>query len=208
MRTILTGGTDTGMMERLRVRVYYDFSSTLCYVGYRVMARMRSELDALAIDLAWTPLDLVGLTGWPRGAPVLGPRRDNALRVARDLGVDVKMPAVWMDSRRAGAIALALAGTPREAAWRERVLSGVYEEGRLLDEPGALDGFARDLGLDLDELDVAAGHRALAERSREAREAEVTGVPTFMLGPWPFGGVQEESTMRSLLSRWAKKQRA
>ena len=195
-------------MERLRVRVYYDFASTLCYVGYRVMARLQSELDALALDLAWTPLDLVGITGWPRGAPVTGPRRDNALRVARELGVDVKMPALWMDSRRAGAIALALAGTPREMAWRERVLSGVYEEGRLLDEPGVLDDFARDLGLELGELDVAAAHSALAERTREAREAEVTGVPTFMLGPWPIGGIQEESTMKSLLGRWARKQRA
>ena len=46
------------MMERLRVRVYYDFASTLCYVGYRVMQRMRSDLDALAIVLDWTPLDL------------------------------------------------------------------------------------------------------------------------------------------------------
>lgn len=195
-------------MERLRVRVYYDFASTLCYVGYRVMARLQSELDALALDLAWTPLDLVGITGWPRGAPVAGPRRDNALRVARELGVDVKMPALWMDSRRAGAIALALAGTPREGAWRERVLSGVYEEGRLLDEPGVLDDFARDLGLELGEFDVAAAHSALAERTREAREAEVTGVPTFMLGPWPIGGIQEESTMKSLLGRWARKQRA
>jgi predicted DsbA family dithiol-disulfide isomerase len=195
------------MMERLQVRVYYDFASTLCYVGYRVMARMQVELDALALDLTWTPLDLVGITGWPRGAAVDGPRRENALRVAQELGVAVKMPARWLDSRRAGAVALALAGTPREVAWRERVFSGVFEEGRPLDEPGALDDFARDLGLDLASVDVAAASEALGERTREARAAEVTSVPTFMLGRWPFGGIQEERTMRSLLTRWAEKQR-
>jgi len=195
-------------MERLQVRVYYDFASTLCYVGYRVMARMQVELDALALELTWTPLDLVGITGWPRGAAVEGPRRDNALRVAQELGVAVTMPTRWLDSRRAGAVALALAGTPREVAWRERVFSGVFEEGRALDEPEALDDFARDLGLDLTSVDVAAASEALSERTREARAAEVTGVPTFMLGRWPFAGIQEEHTMRSLLTRWAEKQRS
>ena len=57
-----------------------------------------------------------------------------------------------MDSRAANAVALALAGTLREPAWRERVFSAVHEEGRSLDEPGALEPLARDLGLDVDAL--------------------------------------------------------
>lgn len=196
------------MMDRLGVRVYYDFASTLCYVGQRVMQRMAGCLGELALDLDWVPLDLVGITGWPRGVTVEGPRRENALRVARELCVEVRMPTRWMDSRSAGAVAIALAGTPREAAWRERLFSGVYEEGRALDEPGCLEAFARDLGLDLSDLDLQAAAQALQERTTEAREGEVTGVPTFMLGPWPFGGIQEVATMRSILSRWAAKQRA
>lgn len=195
------------MMERLRARVYYDFASTICYVGLRVMERLADDLEALALDLEWTPVDLVGLTGWPRGARVAGVRRENALRVARELGVAVRMPASWMDSRRAGAVALALAGTPREPAWRERVFAGVYQEGRSLDEPGVLEGFARDLGLDLEPLARPAALEGLAELTREARASEVSGVPTFMLGPWPFGGIQSEPTMRSILSRWAARQR-
>jgi predicted DsbA family dithiol-disulfide isomerase len=195
------------MMEPLRVRVYYDFASTLCYVGYRVMQRMRSELEALALELEWAPLDLSSLTGWPRGVEVTGPRRDNALRVARDLAVEVRMPGSWMDSRRAHAVVLALEEEPRRAAWRERVLSGVYEEGRALDEPGVLEGWARHLAIDLEPLDLDAAAARLEAHTHEARESEVTGVPTFMLGRWPFGGIQEEATMRHLLGRWAAKQR-
>ena len=118
------------------------------------------------------------------------------------------MPARWTDSRRAHAVALALVGTPREPAWRERVFSAVYEEGRLLDEAGCLEACARDLGLALETLDLRVALEALTGHTREAREAEVTGVPTFMLGRWPFGGIQEESTMRHLLTRWAARQRA
>ena len=32
-------------------------------------------------------------------------------------------------------------------------------------------------------------------------------VATFMLDRWPFGGIQEIATMRSLLGRWAAKKR-
>jgi predicted DsbA family dithiol-disulfide isomerase len=194
-------------MERLHVRVYYDFASTLSYVALRVMERMAGEIEALAIDLEWTPLDLTHITGWPRGTEVGGPRRENALRVARELEVAVRMPARWMDSRRAGAAALALAGTPHEPAWRERVFSAVYQEGRPVDEPGALESWARDLGLELEALVDDARLAVLEDETERARAAEVTGVPTFMLDGWPFGGIQQEFTMRQILSRWAARKR-
>jgi predicted DsbA family dithiol-disulfide isomerase len=189
----------------LRVAVHYDFASTICYVAHRVMERMAGDLEALGIELAWTPLDLSSLVGWSRGATIEGPRRANALRVASELGVAVRMPTTWMDSRPAAAIALALEGTARESGWRERVFSGVFEEGLSLDEPGTLERFARELGAPPaprpDALDE------LAARTRVACDAQVTGVPTFVLGRWPFGGIQEDRTMRDLLSRWAARTR-
>jgi predicted DsbA family dithiol-disulfide isomerase len=138
---------------------------------------------------------------------VEGYRRENGLRVARDLGVRVRVPTRWIDSRAANAVALALAGTPREPAWRERVFSAIHEEGRSLDEPGALDPLARDLGLDVHALTGRSGFEALEAESERARAEQVTGVPTFMLGKWPIGGIQEESVMISLLGRWAAKRR-
>jgi len=194
-------------MERLRIPVHYDFASSICYVAHRVMERMAGELDALGIELAWTPVDLARLTGWPRGAAVEGPRRENALRVATDLGVPLRMPTAWMDSRAAGSVALGLAGSIREPGWRERVWSAVYEEGRSLDEPGALERLARDLDLDLSPHGGSQALAALDESTRRARESDVTGVPTFMLDRWPFGGIQEEATMRSLLGRFASRKR-
>ena len=35
----------------------------------------------------------------------------------------------------------------------------------------------------------------------------MTGVPTFMLDEWPFGGIQEDRTMRALFARYARKKR-
>lgn len=195
------------MDERVSVRVYYDFASSLSYVAHRVMERMAGEIAALAIDLEWAPLDLTQITGWPRGAPIEGYRRENSLRVAQELGVEVRLPAQWPDSRSANAVALALAGTPQEPAWRERVYSALHEEGRSFDDPGIVAALGRDLGIDAAALADERGLAALAAESALARRANVTGVPTFLLGEWPIGGIQEESVMRSLLERWAAKVR-
>ena len=62
------------------------------------------------------------------------------------------------------------------------------------------------------ELDVARAGREGLERlvlnTIEAAESEVTGVPAFVLGGWPLGGIQEDATMRSLFTRYAAKRRA
>ena len=193
---------------RLRVPVLYDFASSICYVGHRVMERMANDLAELEIELIWSPIDLARITHWRRGAPIEGPGRVNALRVASDLGVEVRMPVVWMDSRPFHAIALALHGTESELSWREAVFSSVFELGRSLDEPDLLESLGRDLGIGVRELCTEPQLDALDDATERARLAEVTGVPTFMLDEWPFGGIQQPATMRSLLGRWAAKKRS
>jgi predicted DsbA family dithiol-disulfide isomerase len=195
------------MLEPLRVRVYYDFASSLGYVAHRVMERMADDLDEFGLVLDWTPLDLARITGWPRGVVVPDGRRANVLRVARELSVEIRMPVHFVDARPANALALAFAGTDREPAWRERVFSAIHEEGRSLEDADVLASLARDLDF---EIDASRNEERLAELERvslAARAEEVTGVPTFMLGGWPVGGIQEDSVMRSLLGRWAAKTR-
>jgi predicted DsbA family dithiol-disulfide isomerase len=196
------------VLEPLRPCVYYDFASSLGYVAHRVMERMAHDLDEFGIVLDWTPLDLARVTGWPRGAAVDAARRANVLRVARELSVAIRMPVHFVDSRSANALALAFAGTDREPAWRERVYSAIHEEGRCIEDADVLASLARDLGF---EIDASGDEERLAELERvslAARAEQVTGVPTFMLGGWPVGGIQEDSVMRSLLGRWAAKTRS
>ncbi len=198
------------------VVVYYDFASTIAYVAHRVMGRMRDDLSALGLELRWIPIDLSVLNRWPRDAEIDEARRQNALRVARELDVALRMPRHWIDSRPLHAIALEIGSPEREAAWRERVWSAIFEQGRGVG--GAEE--ARRLAAELvsegssegsSEMDVEAacdtGAQRLARNTRRAHSEMVNGVPTFMLGGWPFAGIQQESTMRSLLGRFAEKQR-
>lgn len=198
------------------VPVYFDFASSIAYVAHRVMERMRPDLDALGIELRWTAIDLARLLGWRPGEAIDGPRRDNALRVARELDVDLRMPRLWIDSRRPNAWSHVLADPRAEAAWRERVWSAIFEQGR---DPGDATEWARLVAASDEacsdgprtaggiERDLERGLASLERATRRAAEEMVAGVPTFMLGGWPFGGIQEEATMRSILGRHVRRLR-
>jgi predicted DsbA family dithiol-disulfide isomerase len=180
--------------DRLRVRVHYDFASTLCYVAHRVMVRMADELDRLSVELVWSPLDLSQLLPRQRGEAIPEPVRVNAERVARELSVPVQVPAHWIDSRRFLAEALLAEREGRGASYREQVWTSLYEGGR-------------PPRFELDEGELRRARDELGVRTGQAAEELVTGVPTFMLGSWPLGGIQEESTMRAVLSRFASRAR-
>lgn len=187
------------------VRVDYDFASSLCYVAHRAMQRLSRDLAELRIELRWSPIDLTLLTGWERGAEIDEARRANVARVSDELGVPLSIPRVWLDSRRAHAMALCLEDA-HEATWREAVWSQIYEAARWPTDD-TLAELARELGLDLDPARLARGAEELVARTRRAHAQEVTGVPNFMLGEWPFGGIQTDETMLSILGRFAARQR-
>lgn len=202
----------------IHIPIHYDFASSLCYVTHRVMERIahRFAMDHPEEDphppivFSWTPLDLAGLLNWRRGGRVPEDRRANVQRVSADLQVPVRVPPLWLDSRPVHATALALearSDAPAEAAWRERVYSGVFEEGRDCGEPGEAERMAADLQLRLDDGELQAGYDELERRTRAAAQATVTGVPTFMLSHWPMGGIQDDDTMVKLICRFARRAR-
>ena len=169
---------------------------------------MGDFLDEIGLELEWTPVDLTLLTGWKRGAPMDPMRLEDVRQIARALEVPIQVPARWQDSRAASAVALHLAREPeREATWRERVFTAVYEEARLPHDESEVRRLCDELKIAAAADALDTGLRDLVARTEAARAAEVTGVPCFMLGQWPFGGIQDEATMRSVLGRWASRQR-
>lgn len=195
------------MSEPLEVPVHFDFASALCCVAHRVMERLADRTAELELRLRWTPIDLTRIGPWQRGAPVPEPRLRNARRVAEELAVPVAPPRRWPDSRDAGAAAILAEGSGREAAWRERVFSALFDEGRDVEGPEAVRALAADLGWELDPAALRGARAELLARTVHAADAMVTGVPTFMLGSWPFGGIQSEDTMLRVLSRFAARAR-
>jgi predicted DsbA family dithiol-disulfide isomerase len=108
---------------------------------------------------------------------------------------------------RLGAAALLAEPLGREPGWRERAFTAVFEEGVLEAGPETVRRLAREIELPLEADALDAALDRLRERTEGAREEEVSGVPTFMLGSWPFGGIQSDDTMLRVLERFASRQR-
>jgi predicted DsbA family dithiol-disulfide isomerase len=83
----------------------------------------------------------------------------------------------------------------------------VFEESRLVLDAADAARLARELALELSPAAIDAALAELDLATARAREELVTGVPTFMLGAWPFGGIQSDDTMLRVLERFAKKAR-
>jgi predicted DsbA family dithiol-disulfide isomerase len=191
------------------VPVLYDFASTLCYVAHRVLERMAAELAALAVAPAWTPIDAARLLGWRRGAPISEPRRRNPARVARELGVPVRVPERWRDVRPLLAGARLAEDAGHGAAYRARAWRALYGAAEA-PEPSRDLAFAlaRDVGLAVDEAVLADAALRVEAATEAARRGEVAGVPAFVLGTWPMTGIQEPATLRAVLGRFAAQRRA
>jgi hypothetical protein len=173
----------------------------------RITPRFRGCDDTPPVEFAWTPLDLAGLLNWKRGATVDASRMANVERVIRELEVPTRVPKTWLDSRKAMAAAISLSDPAREAAWRERVFTAIFEEGRSCEPGGEVERWGADLGLAFSDPALEAGLEELERRTRAAADLMVTGVPTFMLAEWPMGGIQDDETMVSLINRFARRRR-
>ena len=195
----------TPMSDRYPLPVYYDFASTTCYVAHRVLGRLAPKIDEIGVELEWRPVDLTSLTGWRRGARVVGPGRENALRVAAELNVPVRMPGFWIDSRLAHAVALGPSEDPaKEAVWRERIWTAVFEEGRDIGEKEEISVFLSEVQI---STESGSGLARLEEETERARQAGIQGVPAFLIDAWPMAGIQDDQSMVAFFERYARKRR-
>lgn len=191
-------------MDFVKIRVYYDFASTLCYVAHRVITRVQNEITAEGIELEWRPVDLTMAAPWDRGDSFNDEVRESVRETALSLGVDIEMPDPWLDSRPASEIALATQNLADEARWRTAVFDTFFEA-----KTPQLTPQLRELASQLAPPDVLAAAPQMYGRvelsTEEAMALGVTGVPTFLLDNWVFGGVYDDESMVAALTQLADK---
>jgi predicted DsbA family dithiol-disulfide isomerase len=185
-------------METVTIRVYYDFASTLCYVTHRVMSRIEQEIRELGVELEWRPIDLTMAAPWDRGDSFRPDVRAAVHNTGLALGIDVQMPDPWLDSRPASQVALSLRTPADEARWRCAVFDTFFDRKTPRLTPDLL-RLARDLTGVEAIPDQTQGYDRVEECTREAIALGVTGVPSFLLDNWLFGGVYDDELMVSIL---------
>src|SRR5208282_246272 len=159
-------------MSRVRIPIYFDYASTLCYIAWRIVAELEDELGFEAL---WKGVPIATRDFRAKPGRVLGEReRQKVLFVAAETGIRVAPPASWIDS----IAALQGSEIARDAgvfpAYHDAVFRAAFDDGADIADRAVLDAIAQRAGLDRSEfraaLDSGAMSARLAEHKREADE--------------------------------------
>ena len=197
-------------MPKVIIPIYYDFASSLCYVAKKVMEQLDGQLD---IELMWKGVQIARRhDGWKNGEMIGDEARGKIFRVARETGVELRVPDRWLDSAAALEGAEFARAQGKFAAYHHSLFSAAYEAGRDISDRATLLELVEDLGLSTREFEHALRAGTFTPRVKET-EAEastcgVVGYPTFMLGEFPLIGIQPAETMRMMIQRHIDKSRA
>ncbi len=185
------------------VPVYFDYASSLCYIAWRIAARLEAELAA---TMNWRPVHMAAHhPEWTPGDLIGGDTRAKIERVACETGVALRIPERWCDSRAAleGVMLAEECGCP--AAYHREVFTSLYERGddigdrTVLVRAGVAAGLP--LGRFMEFVATRRGAPRLALIREEAQRLGVTGYPTFLLGEFALTGIQPFETMKLLVAR-------
>ncbi len=185
------------------VPVYFDYASSLCYIAWRIAARLEAELD---VTMSWRPVDIaVQLAEWKPGDLIGGDTRAKIERVASETGIALRIPERWCDSRAALEGVVFAEECACAAAYHREVFAALYERSDDIGDRTVLVRAAVAAGLPMGRfMEFVATRRAAPQLARirdEAQRLGVTGYPTFLLGEFPLSGIQPLETMKLLVAR-------
>jgi predicted DsbA family dithiol-disulfide isomerase len=193
-------------MERVIIPIYFDYASTLCYIAWRVVSELESELGFQSL---WKGVPISIRDFKARAGNQLGPREyQKVIMVAAETGIRVAPPKTWINSDAA----LMGAELAREAsvfsAYHAAVFRGAFDEGLDIASRDVLADIAHRAGMDrarfLADLESERMASRISDNKREADGQSALGYPTFILGEFPLIGIQPKETMRLIFARYMR----
>ncbi len=193
-------------MQPVIIPIYFDYASTLCYIAWRIVSELESELGFEAL---WKGVPISIRDFKARAGRELGTREyQKVLMVAAETGILVAPPKTWINSDAA----LMGAELAREAkafpAYHAAVFRGAFDEGLDISSREVLADIAHRAGMDragfLADLESERMASRIADNKREADEQSALGYPTFILGEFPLIGIQPKDTMRLIFARYMR----
>ena len=196
-------------MANVKIPLYYDYASSLSYVAKRVMQQLDGQLE---IDLLWKGVQIARRhKGWKNGEMIGDEVKGKIVRISRDTGVPLRIPAKWLDSSYALQGAEFAKDHNLFPEYHEAVFAAAFEKSKDIGELTTLLGIAEQVGLSGTALESALQSGNLNKRvddpEQQAATFGVVGYPTFMLGEFSLIGIQPAETMRLLIQRYVKKAR-
>ena len=177
-------------MSIVNLKLFFNFRSPYCYLASKTMF---SLLDDYHVNLIWRPL-----AGWngrsaPERAKVKIPlTRQDVARWAKRMNIPCNPPPITTDPTAAGVGSLLAEEKGCLRDYIIGVMDAEWAEGLDIGQPELLVDIARQAGLDPDEFTATVNdperRQVLDTNWQEAQQAQVIGVPTFVIDDQIFWG--------------------
>jgi predicted DsbA family dithiol-disulfide isomerase len=183
--------------EPERITVYSDYVCPFCYLGRASLAQYQETRDE-TLEIDWHPFDLRSGKRNPDGTidhsvddgkddDYYEQAKRNVRRLQEKYGVELNQEiATDVDSLPAQIASYYVAGQyPYETwlAFDNSIFEALWQDGEDIGDEALLVDLATEAGVDGDEIRSALADESLRaevrEQFTEARQAGVTGVPTF-----------------------------
>jgi predicted DsbA family dithiol-disulfide isomerase len=215
--------------EVVRVEIWSDIVCPWCYIGKRRFERAVAELDGeLDVDVVYRPFQLDPTASPGSSMPVAeayarkfgGPEQaraviDRVTALAHEAGIEFRMDRALRANTLLAHRMLWFAEPPctiPQTALKERLLQAYFIDGLDIGDPDVLADCAVDVGFDRGEivqlLDGDAGSAEVAALLRQAHDAGITAVPTYVIDRrWAIPGAQDPDVFVQALRRFGSKAR-
>ncbi|MFQ5348566.1 MAG: DsbA family oxidoreductase [Rhodothalassiaceae bacterium] len=209
-------------MSAIAIDIVSDTVCPWCYIGTRLREAALRERPAIAVDLRWHPYQLapdLPAEGLARDAYLaakfgsLAAARDIFGRIAdagRGAGLDFRFDRIrrapnTLDSHR---LILWAGSAGCQDAVVEDLFRSYFLDGQDIGDPAVLVGIAARQGMDRELVaELLAGDRdrdRVAREAAAARQAGISGVPTFIIGQrYAVAGAQDAAAFVEIFDRLA-----
>ena len=203
--------------NRPTITIYSDYVCPFCYLGRASLDRYQAERDEpLRID--WHPFDLRAGQRGPDGEidPSVDSGKDEAyyeqarenvrrLQERYDVEMDAEI-AEDVDTRKTQQASLGIRERVSYDEWLavdEAIFAALWQEGRDVGDPAVLADVVDEAGVDPELVEESLADDDLRERLDEAfaaaRQAGITGVPSFVYGEYVARGAVPPEQLRRLV---------
>jgi len=209
------------VLPTVSVEIWSDVVCPWCYIGKRRFEKAVEALhDEVQFEVVFRPYQLDPTASPGTTAPVRdtyakkfgGPERADQIlaqvtSVAAAEGIEFHMEkALRANTLLAHRLLWLAEASGHQYALKERLLQAYFVDGLNVGDPDVLAACAAEVGMPADRvrafLDSDDGITEVREQLELAVEAEITGVPTFVIdGKWAIPGAQDPDTFVKVIHR-------
>ena len=192
------------------VPVYFDYASSLCYIAWRIAAKLTVEVD---VEMRWHPVHIAAQhPGWSgRAASLVETRVPKSSAWRRRRQSRYVYPKHWLDSRAALEGVLFAEEHGCATAYHREVFAAAYEREEDIGDRAVLVRAAANAGLPIgrfmESVATRRGASSLALIREEAQQLGVVGVSDLPAWRVSSRGIQPYETMKLLVARHVERTR-